>query len=65
MEGGPLKHHKSLRITHWQRAKKSCVDEAEDGGVGADAEGKSKNSGDSEGRRFMELAEGEAAIGED
>src|SRR5207245_7453096 len=65
MEGGPLEDNQLLRIAHRQRAKKSCVNKAEDGGVGADAESKSKNSGDSEGRRFMELAEGEAAIGED
>jgi len=62
---GPLEDNQLLRITQRQRTKKGCVDETENRGVGADAEGQSKNRGGSESRRSsMELAEGKATIGE-
>jgi len=38
MESIPLKHHKLLRISSWKRAKESCVNQAKDGGVCADAD---------------------------
>jgi hypothetical protein len=34
-----LEHDQALRIAHGQRAKKSGINQAKDGGVGADAEG--------------------------
>jgi len=61
---GPLEDNQLLWIAHRQRTKKGCVDETENRGVGADAEGQSKNRGGSEGRRSMELAEGKAETGE-
>ena len=61
---GPLEDNQLLWITHRQRTKKGSVDETENSGVGADAEGQGKNRGGGEGWRFMELAEGEATIGE-
>src|SRR5215470_8007787 len=59
---GPLKHHKLLRIPDRQRAKESRVNQAKDGGVGADAEGEGKHGDGGEAGRFAEHAEGEAQI---
>ena len=62
MERAPLEHHKPLWIADRQGAKKCRVDEAEDGGVGADAEGKGEDGDGGEARGFAQHAKGEAQI---
>jgi hypothetical protein len=42
--------------------KKDGVDDAENGGGGADAEGKRQDGGENKARRLAELAEGEANV---
>jgi len=62
MESGPLKHHKLLGMANWKRAKESRVNQAEDGGVGADAEGEGENSDCGEARILPEQTGSEAQI---
>src|SRR6202012_1216547 len=45
--------------------EKDGVDDAEDGGGGADAEGEGEDCGEGETGGFAELAEGEAGVGEE
>ena len=51
-----------LRISVRQRFQQNSVNDAEDGGVGADAESKREDSQGSEARRLAQHAEGEAEI---
>jgi len=48
-----------------ERAKQDGVNQAKDGGIGADTEGESEDRDGSEAGRFAEHAEGEAAIREE
>jgi hypothetical protein len=59
---GPLEDDEALRIVNWQRPKENCINQAEDGGVGADAEGEREDGGGSKARRFAQHAEGEAEV---
>ena len=52
-----------LGLRHRQRAQHDVIDESEDGGVGADADGERENRGKRVARRFAELMEGEAEVG--
>jgi len=48
-----------------QRANERHATDTKYGGIGSDAESEGENGDGSEGRRFAELAKGEAAIRED
>ena len=61
---GPLEHHEAMRFADGERAKQDGINQAKDGGVGADAECESEDRDRGEAGRFAEHAEGEAAIGE-
>jgi len=41
----------SVRFGIWQRPQQRCVNDAEDGGIGADAQGKGQNDDCTQGRR--------------
>src|ERR1700683_891891 len=60
--GAPVEDNQLLRISHWYGAQEHGVDEAEDGRVGADAEGDGEDGDCSEARRFAQRAEGEANV---
>jgi hypothetical protein len=47
-----------------QRAQQNAIDDAEDGGVGADADGEGEQDGNGESRSLAETAKGEAKIGD-
>jgi hypothetical protein len=51
-----------LRITHGQLLQHHGVDEGEDGGVGADAEGEREDNDETEGGRFAKRAKGKADV---
>jgi hypothetical protein len=57
-----LKHDKLLRISNWKRTKESCVNQAENGGVRADAQGESENRDRGKAGGFAEHAKGEAEV---
>ena len=49
--------HKLIRMRIGKRAKEDGIDDREDGGIGADAEGESKNRDKSKARRLAESSQ--------
>ena len=56
------KDHQLILLGEGQRPKEHAVNDAEDGGVGADAESESEDGDDGEAGAFDEEAEGEADV---
>jgi hypothetical protein len=52
-------------MREWERAKKDGIDDREDGGVGANAEGESSDGHGGEGGRFPEKAKSKASVVEE
>ena len=59
---GAAEDHQLLGIAHRQLSQEQLVREAEDGGVGADAEGQSEHRDDGEAGRLAQHADSEAQI---
>src|SRR5262249_58999512 len=49
-------------VGHWKRAEQECVDKAENGRVGANAQGECENGDSGESRRFAEHAKTETNV---
>ena len=59
---GPLEAHQFLGLLDRQHAQQHLIEEREDRGVGADAEGEREHHGKREGRRLAQLAKCVAKI---
>jgi hypothetical protein len=57
------KQHQLAWISYRQLAEEDVVDEAEDGGVGTDAEREREHDGHGEAGRLQEPADGESEVG--
>ena len=57
-------HHEPIRIAIGQRAQDDVMQDAEDGGVGANPEGQREHGGQRQGGPAHDLADAEAEIGE-
>ena len=60
----PVEQHEPIGIPERQRAKQDAAHDAEDGGVGADAEGEREDDGEREAGRAPERAQGVAEVGD-
>lgn len=54
--------NEAFRIAEWQRTQEDTLDEREDSGGGSDAKSQSEHDGQTEARRFPQLAKCETEI---
>ena len=59
---GLIQNHDAIRVRIGQRAKQGGVDDAEDGGIGTDAEGQSQDGDGAECRVFRQHADAEPNV---
>ena len=65
MAADAFQENESLRIAYWQGLQDELVNQGEDGGVGADAEGERQNCYRGENRRFTKASEREFNVPDD